>query len=177
MAPVKAQKHRNKTAVKGLYVCQICGQDYVNKIDFANHTQQHEGVTYTFTECEKLFILIKALRIMLKPTSSSHKSAISVDKHLNYSHLWSTTLKCTLMFMNVWRLKRGREVMLCIWNISDMGILRHQLSSVTIVTIISSLLPRCILTVTRTMVLHHITSNWSKVARTFVIGLFFYFTY
>ena len=42
MGPVKPRRCKSKTAVKGLYVCQICGQDYINKSDFNNHMQQHE---------------------------------------------------------------------------------------------------------------------------------------
>ena len=59
MGPVKPRLHKRKTAVKGLYVCEICGLDYVNKSDFTNHMQQHEGVTFTCTQCEKVFYLQK----------------------------------------------------------------------------------------------------------------------
>ena len=55
MGPIKPGKKKSKSNVKGLYACEICGQDYTNKSDLANHTAQHEGVTYTCDKCEKVY--------------------------------------------------------------------------------------------------------------------------
>ena len=49
MGPVKPGKKPKKN-IKGLYACEVCGQDYTNCSDLANHTAQHAGVMYTCIE-------------------------------------------------------------------------------------------------------------------------------
>ena len=55
VGPIKAKKCQHQPTVKGLHVCQVCGQDYTNKLDLANHMGQHVGVEYTCEKCEKKF--------------------------------------------------------------------------------------------------------------------------
>ena len=56
MGPVKpGRKKKPKKNIKGLFACEICGQDYANGSDLANHIAQHEGVTYTCETYDKVF--------------------------------------------------------------------------------------------------------------------------
>ena len=58
----KPKKHCHQPAVKGLHVCQVCGQDYTNRSDFSNHMTQHEGLQYTCEQCEKIFYSRKSFK-------------------------------------------------------------------------------------------------------------------
>ena len=55
MGPVKAKKGWHQLAVKGLYICQVCGQDYTNRSDLSKHIAQHKGLEYTCEQCVKIF--------------------------------------------------------------------------------------------------------------------------
>ena len=55
MGPAKPHKQHQKTSVKGLHICHICGQDYMNKSDLSNHIGQYEGLTFTYELCHKVF--------------------------------------------------------------------------------------------------------------------------
>ena len=66
MGPVKPKKCCTKTVVKGLHICEICGQDYRNKSDLTNHMGQHAGLTFNCEQCGKIFFTRKSFEVHLK---------------------------------------------------------------------------------------------------------------
>ena len=42
---------KKKKSVRGLYVCHLCGKDYVNKSDLNGHLMVHAGVTFNCEWC------------------------------------------------------------------------------------------------------------------------------
>ena len=47
-SPIQSRK---KKCVKGLHVCQLCGKDYINKLDLNSHLIAHAGVTFNCERC------------------------------------------------------------------------------------------------------------------------------
>ena len=84
MGPLKPKKCHTKSVVKGLHICQICGQDYRNKSDLANHMGQHEGLTFTCEQCGKVFFTCKSFEIHLKVHTEGPITCSQCGKNLEY---------------------------------------------------------------------------------------------
>ena len=128
MGLVKPFKIRSKTNVKGLFACEICGQDYTSRSDLANHMAKHAGITYTCDKCGKNFIPGNLLRIMPMHIEMVCISVINVGKHLNIQAVFLTMLKSTVtkpMCVNMKVVIKKVGVMLCTVNIYSLATQRN----------------------------------------------------